>query len=278
MAQSSSHFTDLLETLPNLDKALLRGAAQGLTSKEIGLLVGRSHHTVNDRFKAVTKRLKARDRAHAGRMLTRYEAGQDPLNEWGAHPLGVPRCTEAAPDPWSGGRHDQTSSSKPISQRCGSRALSAETEIKDHSISKRTSGPMPHQGPSPSPGEIQHRFSADQERGPRRFNRELGRNRTSVPRPLRTLGPAERIPFDSIDSFRRSLRVGRKDIAKPFRHQQYSKQLGHSGTRMGHRGKPTNAVGIPLVFLHILSGAAIFAILILVITTSLDTIQTILAR
>lgn len=65
----------LLEGLSPLDRALLRGAGSGLSSKQMAPLVHRSHHTVDDRLKVLKRRLSAADRAQAGRMLIAFEAG-----------------------------------------------------------------------------------------------------------------------------------------------------------------------------------------------------------
>ncbi len=82
MVASSEEVIAVLSGLSELDKAILRCAAVGLTSKEISPLVGRSHHTIDDRLKTTARRLGSRDRHHAGRMLLLHESGLDPLNGW----------------------------------------------------------------------------------------------------------------------------------------------------------------------------------------------------
>jgi len=77
------------DRLSDIDRILLRGAAIGLSSKEMAPMVSRSPHTIDDRLKALKNKLGAIDRFHAGRMLMAHEAGHDPLKDWGAQVLGL---------------------------------------------------------------------------------------------------------------------------------------------------------------------------------------------
>ena len=89
MSSEAVDIAAVFATLSPLDLAILRGAGRGLSSKQIGPLVQRSHHTVDDRLKVLKRKLAASDRAQAGRMLIAFEAGLDPLEDWGAQALGM---------------------------------------------------------------------------------------------------------------------------------------------------------------------------------------------
>ena len=96
----------VLNDLKPLDRAILRAAALGLTSKQIAPLVERSPHTIDDRLKALKSRLGAIDRAHAGRMLLSFEAGRAPPNDWGPQLLGLATLLDPRnPVSGSGGSH-----------------------------------------------------------------------------------------------------------------------------------------------------------------------------
>ena len=81
MSNDAIDIVGVLQALSPLDRAILRGVGRGLSSKQIGPLVERSHHTIDDRLKVLKRRLDATDRARAGRMLIAFEAGLNPLKD-----------------------------------------------------------------------------------------------------------------------------------------------------------------------------------------------------
>lgn len=103
MFNDAIDIVEVLESLSPLDRAILRGAGRGLSSKQIGPLVQRSHHTVDDRLKVLKRRLGATDRARAGRMLIAFETGLNPLKDWGTQALGMAPVGAAPPSPALGG-------------------------------------------------------------------------------------------------------------------------------------------------------------------------------
>lgn len=107
MSSGVIDISEVLDDLSALDRAILRGARSGLSSKQIARLVDRSPHTVDDRMKALRRRLGASDRAQAGRMLIAFEAGLDPLKDWGGQSLALTPVAQAdidTPEPrWGSG-------------------------------------------------------------------------------------------------------------------------------------------------------------------------------
>ncbi|MCA3717299.1 hypothetical protein [Brevundimonas sp.] len=263
MVRTSEEVTAVLSSLSDLDKGILRCAAVGLTSKEISPLVSRSHHTIDDRLKIMVKRLSARDRHHAGRMLLLHESGADPLNGWGPQSSVMASGTHLVSNTSESGGIDDGSD---FSQT----RFSTHDRQFDHRLSADPATPASHTGAEAQlagrAGGIRSPLSALEASGRRHPHRQLVGNSEAVPgslRPMGSIGPGRHDPGRAAEL---GLRVSGKDAPRSFRFEPYADIDRYADAWDVPEQEPKLLRAMKLMSHMLVSSLACGALMLLVIT------------
>jgi len=98
MAAPNDNLDETVGRLTQRERECLRLVAQLMTSKQIALQLGISKHTVDERIERARRRIGARGRSEAARMLASYEARLiGPPIESGPYPMGLVDSPAATP-------------------------------------------------------------------------------------------------------------------------------------------------------------------------------------
>jgi DNA-binding CsgD family transcriptional regulator len=90
MAEPNDNLDDTIGRLTQRERECLRLVAQLMTSKQIALQLGISKHTVDERIESARRRIGARGRYEAARLLAAREGnGLFPPTESGPHSIGL---------------------------------------------------------------------------------------------------------------------------------------------------------------------------------------------
>lgn len=221
MVRTSAEVIAVLSSLSDLDQGILRCTAAGLTSKEIAPLVGRSHHTVDDRLKAIVRRLGCRTRQQAGRTWLLHESGLDPLSDWGPQTSALLAnqvlSSGSYPD---GDAHDDSDVSRRQPQR------SPHGGDFRYLLSAADRAPAPYSRAADQPSvrtvRVRPTLSAHATSRGRYPDRELGRDSEAVPRSVCALGQVGPSRHDTRRPTELGLRIPREDSSRTFRDEPYA--------------------------------------------------------
>src|SRR5687768_18136534 len=99
MPPPNNNLDEIVKRLTPRERECLRLVARLMTSKQIALELGISKHTVDERIENARKRIGARGRYEAARILAIYENGGElPPIAWGPDSIGLAPPAGAGPD------------------------------------------------------------------------------------------------------------------------------------------------------------------------------------